>query len=176
MTLREAGRKTLPWALTLCGAALYAYFLVGGGAGYSTEARAMPPLDAARLDTGQVVSNQTLQGHPVILNVWAPSCAPCRHEMPSLDRVAGDYAGRVEVLGLMAWGNADEGRAIQHSSDLKHLPLLAGGSAFLNALDVDSVPTTFFIRPDGTIAARQVGMRGEGFFRDQADKLLAGKL
>jgi len=36
-----------------------------------------------------------------ILNVWATWCGPCRHEMPSLDRMAGLLdKNKVEVIGL----------------------------------------------------------------------------
>ena len=176
MQVLAVGRRLLPWTLTLGAAAAYAFILVTGGVGYRVEHRPMPPLQAARLDTGEPVTSQTLRGHPVILNVWAPSCGPCRDELPGLDRIAAEYAGRVEVVGLMGWGTTEEGKAVLEGSDLRHMPLLAGGEAFLGALDVETVPTTFFIRPDGTLAGRQIGRRGEGFFRDQADKLLAGKL
>lgn len=176
MRVRELARRAFPWVLTFGAAGVYAFYLAGGGFGYSREHQAMPRLVATRLDNGQSVSDQSLRGSPVILNVWAPSCAPCRHELPSLDRLASDYAGRVQVLGLMSWGTPDEGKAVVRDDDLTHLAMLSGGSEFLSALDVESVPTTFFIRADGTIAARQVGMRGERFFREQADKLLAGAL
>ena len=136
----------------------------------------MPGLQAASLENGQPVSQASFQGQPTILNVWAPSCAPCVHELPSLDRLAAEYQGRVRFFGLMSWGTAEEAKAVARSDGLRHLSLLAGGESFLNALDVESVPTTFFIRGDGTIVARQVGMRGEGFFREQAEKLLSGKL
>lgn len=137
----------------------------------------MPKLSAARIDDGRVVSDVSLRsaGQPVILNVWAPSCPPCRHELPGLDELAAEYDGRVQFLGLMSWGSTADAKAIAQSDGLNHLPLLAGGEDFLNALDVESVPTTFFIRADGTIIARQVGMRSKDFFRTQADKLLAGK-
>ena len=169
--LRESG----PSILVFAAAGIYAFSLVTGGIGYRLEKRTMPQLAAAWLDTGEALNEQRLRGHPVILNVWAPYCAPCRRELPSLDKVASDYAGRVEILGLMGWGTREEGRSIVEGSGL-HMRMLAGGAAFLESLDVETVPTTFFIRADGTIAARQVGMKGEGFFREQADKLLAGTL
>ncbi len=169
-------RKLLPWALSLGAAAFYAVVLAGGGFGYRRELRPMPHLEAARLESGQPVSEAAFKGQPAILNVWAPSCAPCVHELPSLDKLAAEYQGRVGFFGLMSWGTLDEARALARSDGLSHLALLAGGASFLDALDVESVPTTFFVRGDGTIVARQVGMRGEGFFREQAEKLLAGKL
>ncbi len=169
-------KKLYPWALAVGAAAFYAVVLAGGGFGYRREAQAMPGLQASMLETGQPVSEASFKGRPAILNVWAPSCVPCVHELPSLDRLAAEYQGRVSFFGLMSWGTVEEAKALARRDSLDHLSLLAGGGSFLDALGVESVPTTFFIRSDGTIVARQVGMRGEGFFRDQAEKLLAGKL
>jgi cytochrome c biogenesis protein CcmG, thiol:disulfide interchange protein DsbE len=169
-------KKSLPWALTLGAAALYAWGVANGGFGYRRETRPMPDLQAFGLDDGQGISGSSLRGQPAILNVWAPSCAPCRQELPSLDKLAADYAGRVRFLGLVAWGSPEEAQAVARSDGLSHLSLLSGGQGFLEALEVESVPTTFFIRSDGTIVARQVGLRGERFFRQQADELLAGQL
>jgi thiol-disulfide isomerase/thioredoxin len=169
-------KKLLPWVLTLGAAAFYAVVLAGGGFGYRREVRPMPALAASSLETGQSVSEASLNGLPAILNVWAPSCLPCVHELPAIDKVAGEFQGRVRFYGLLSWGTPEEAAALVKKDNLTHLSFLGGGEKFLEALDVESVPTTFFIRADGTIVARQVGMRGEGFFRDQAEKLLAGAL
>lgn len=37
-------------------------------------------------------------GEPVLLNLWATWCAPCKVEMPLLDRLAGELAGEVRVI------------------------------------------------------------------------------
>ncbi len=39
-------------------------------------------------EAGKAVSMETFRGKTVILNLWAPWCAPCLEEMPSLDRLA----------------------------------------------------------------------------------------
>jgi thioredoxin 1 len=42
--------------------------------------------------------------NPVIVDLWAPWCAPCRTTKPILEKLADEYAGRVEFLAV----NADE--------------------------------------------------------------------
>ncbi len=37
-------------------------------------------------------------GEPVLLNLWATWCAPCKVEMPLLDNLAGELEGEVKVL------------------------------------------------------------------------------
>ena len=70
---------------------------------------------------------------PVIVNIWAPLCAPCRQEMPAFQRVSDDYAGRAYFMGLdlgtyMGLGN--QAQAVQFLKDI--------GVNYPNAYPVDA--------------------------------------
>ena len=50
---------------------------------------------------GNEVSLADFEGEVVVLNLWATWCAPCRHEMPSLDRLQARFGGNgLEVIAL----------------------------------------------------------------------------
>lgn len=57
---------------------------------------------------------------PVVLDVWAAWCGPCRMIAPVLDQLASEMAGRVRVAKL----NADENRETAARFNVRSLPTL----------------------------------------------------
>jgi thiol-disulfide isomerase/thioredoxin len=165
-------KQLAPWALTIVLALLYGWSLMRSG--FSAENQPLPQFQATAFGGTALISNASLAGKPAIINIWSPSCFPCRQELPGLDRLASAYAGRVSILGLMGWGTEAQGAAVGKAAGITHLPLYAGGESLVNGLSVDVVPTTLFVNAEGTIVGRVVGMESERTFRKQADELLAG--
>lgn len=66
--------------------------------GYSGQYTMLQPVRTARLTPfrtadGETVDLSRFKGKVVLLNFWATWCAPCIHEMPSLDRLAAELSG-----------------------------------------------------------------------------------
>ncbi len=58
--------------------------------------------------------------HPIIVDIWAPWCGPCRTLSPRLDQVAGEFDGQVEVWKI----NADEEPALVRDLRVMGIPTL----------------------------------------------------
>jgi len=57
---------------------------------------------------------------PVVVDVWAEWCPPCRLIARSLDELAGDFGDRVAVVAL----NADDNPAVARAYGVMSLPTL----------------------------------------------------
>ena len=97
------------------------------------------------------------QGRWVVLNFWATWCAPCRKEMPSLDRLAAtDKVGVVTV----ATGRNPPAAVQRFFAEIgvQNLPvLLDPKSALARQMGVLGLPLTVILNPDGQEVARLIG-------------------
>jgi cytochrome c biogenesis protein CcmG, thiol:disulfide interchange protein DsbE len=61
---------------------------------------------------------RALRGHPVVVNVWAAWCGPCRVEMPFVARASLDWGKRVAFLGVDLKDNRGDAQKL-----LRQIPL-----------------------------------------------------
>jgi peroxiredoxin len=126
---------------------------------------------------GQSVTLSDLRGQVVVLNIWATWCPPCRAEMPALQAVYADYAGRDLLVLAVNSTVQDDPAAIAPflaENGLTFPVLLDGDGTVTGAYQVRSLPTTFFIGRDGVIREVVVGgPMAEALLRARIDSLLA---
>jgi thioredoxin 2 len=113
-----------------------------GRSGQPTCGACRAPLDvmAGPLDaTDQTFTQLAMEAPvPVLVDVWAPWCGPCRMQAPALEAVAAAQGDRLRVVKL----NADEN---PHTTA---------------ALGVQGLPTLLLVR-DGKVVARRTGLTPE---------------
>ena len=103
--------------------------------------------DATDADYAAVVEEAVV---PVVVDLWAPWCGPCRMVSPALENLARQYAGKVKLVKV----NVDESPAISRR------------------FEVQGIPTLLLVRK-GEVVARQTGAAPEPTLRAWLDRGLA---
>lgn len=100
------------------------------------------------------------RGKVVLLNIWATWCAPCRKEMPTLDRLQAQLGGpefQVLALSIDQAGMAPV-KAFYREIGLEHLGIYLDETAQAGGkLALIGVPTTLIIDRQGRELGRRVG-------------------
>jgi len=95
---------------------------------------------------------------PVVVDFWAPWCAPCRQLTPALERAAEARAGNVELVKI----NTDENQNIARAFQIQGIPAV---KAFRNGREVAQ-----FV---GVLPPAQVERFFDGLVPSEAEQLLA---
>jgi thiol-disulfide isomerase/thioredoxin len=100
------------------------------------------------------------RGRVVLLNLWATWCAPCRKEMPELDRLQAELGSdRFEVVALAVDRAGAEGaRKFLNETGVKSLALYVDQAARAGTqLKAIGLPTTILIDREGREIGRLTG-------------------
>lgn len=109
---------------------------------------------------GQPRTLNDWQGKTVLLNLWATWCAPCRKEMPDLDRLQAELGGdKFEVVALgVDRGGVKAAEKFIEQVGTKSLALYVDPTAKMaNELRVVGLPATLLIDAEGREIGRLLG-------------------
>ncbi|MDH3729742.1 MAG: TlpA family protein disulfide reductase [Acidimicrobiia bacterium] len=134
--------------------------------GFATDDPA-PDFDVDAFDGSvfRLSDHQADDGRPILLNLWASWCFPCREEMPALDVVAANHP---EVLFIGVAVEDDPAEAEKFAAEI--------GVSYLLAIDESGevsgkypalgLPATFLISPEGRVIAKLFGGASEASFEE----------
>jgi cytochrome c biogenesis protein CcmG/thiol:disulfide interchange protein DsbE len=113
------------------------------------------------------------RGRPVIVNFWASWCNPCRKEFPLIKQALRDHrAQHLAVIGVTYQDIPSDSRTFVKQKQATWPQSVDDGGAVASAFGVRAIPQSFFIRADGTIAARVFGFTSESALAGPLAQLL----
>ncbi len=130
-------------------------------AGTAGELRLVPDVTLPCLVGGHPSRVAELRG-PALVNLWASSCAPCRQELPALQRYAERAAGRVAVVGVVTADRRAGAESVIGSLGLTFGMLEDRDGTLLRALGRAALPVTVLVTGEGRIANVYVGAALDG--------------
>lgn len=109
---------------------------------------------------GGEITLSELQGNPVVLNLWATWCGPCREEMPAIESVYNSYKELgLTVIGLNLTSQDSEQAVYEFIQELElTFPIaLDRDGSVARRYQLMGLPTTYFINSQGVIQSVVVG-------------------
>lgn len=109
---------------------------------------------------GGEIALSSLRGRPVLINLWASWCPPCRAEMPAIQKVYEEYASQgFVVLAVNTAYQDDQAKALEFAEELGlTFPILWDlDGTTSNQYHLRALPTSFFIDANGIVQEVVVG-------------------
>lgn len=156
--------------LAACGGATHSAPDVGSSAKPGSAAQQAADFPIALYRGQEVVggdqvdfSDLLAQGKPVVLNLWAGLCPPCRLEMPDLQEVSDQFADEILLVGLDVGpftnlGTSRHGQSLVQELDITYPTGTTDDATIVQDYQLLGMPTTVFITPEGKIVRRWTGV------------------
>jgi thiol-disulfide isomerase/thioredoxin len=100
------------------------------------------------------------RGKPLIINVWASWCGPCRAEMGSLERLSRRNGGKqFVVIGISTDDYPDAARAFLQKSSTRFMHFIDSRLILENMLGANKIPLTVLVDANGRIVGKYYGAK-----------------
>jgi cytochrome c biogenesis protein CcmG, thiol:disulfide interchange protein DsbE len=176
-------RPRLYWPITLAAAALIgllAYGIASKGTDTSLDQSiaegkpaAAPVSTLPRLGATGTGSLADYRGKPVLLNVWASWCPPCKQEIPLLEKAHQRMTARGgTVLGVDVQDDQADALAFLRSKRVTFPSLRDRDRSYVHELGVTGYPESFLIDRSGKVVAVSRGPVDQAWLNTELPKVL----
>lgn len=118
-----------------------------------SDPAALPTFDLARYEALLA----ELEGRPVLVNVWASWCGPCRREAPHLAAAHAEYGDRVQFLGIDILDSRESARAFMREVGWTYPSVFDPRGEIRDGLGLLGQPVTLFYDRTGSLIETWVG-------------------
>lgn len=94
---------------------------------------------------------------PMVVNLWATWCVPCRKEMPDFEKVANEHRSTVRFVGVNLGDTETAAAKFVAETGVTFDQYLDPDMTAQAALSIVNMPSTVLLRADGTIAKTHSG-------------------
>jgi thiol-disulfide isomerase/thioredoxin len=109
---------------------------------------------------GKIKSFSDYKGKPLVINVWASWCGPCRAEMGSLERLARRFNGKAfNVIGVSTDDSQYAAKAFIEQAGVTFDNFLDRRLLLENMLGANTIPLTILVGTDGQVLTKVRGSR-----------------
>ena len=139
---------------------LLAYGLLTSAPTEIDEGSTLPSFELTRLDEEGVLTDEDLEGAPVVINFWASWCIPCKEEAKLLQDTYERYrAEGVVFLGVNIKDSNVDAQAFIEEYDITYPVVSDPTEVLADDLGVKGIPETFFIDAQGAFVGTAAGQR-----------------
>jgi cytochrome c biogenesis protein CcmG/thiol:disulfide interchange protein DsbE len=129
-----------------------------GSHGASSKAPTAPAFRLREVrDAARTVSLADFKGKPVLVNFFGAWCVPCRAELPLLEQAHQREGDKVGFVGIDTTDSRTEAVDLLTETKVTYPAAYDPRGTLKGSYGVRAMPTTVFVRADGTIADRVAG-------------------
>lgn len=131
----------------------------------------LPSLRLECLTPGPEVDLAALRGRPVLVNLWASWCGPCRKEMPLLQENSKRRADTVQFLGVDTKDGTAQAAAFLTKAGVTYPNVVDPDGDLLAHLRVPGLPVTVLLDADGRVVGKHIGQLKQSSLDDLLARL-----
>lgn len=119
----------------------------------------LPNIILRPVSGGPAKSLGSFLGKPIVMNLWASWCAPCRIELPKIDRLQSIFGDKIHIVSICLDEEPDKAFSQMKRFALMNYPVFGDpDEQIANFLQIKGVPMNYLYSPQGDLVLEVPGL------------------